>query len=662
MSWRNFARAHFEVLLVAAILIVVSAVFHWIPHKIAFLNFFYLPVFAAGYMLGARRALFTSILCVLAVVIYYFWAWTGGALRTGRGVAELLSVAGENWETVVSLTMWGGFLILTGAAFARAHERMVSAYSDIHQQAEELGELNQRLQASANDLKQQAEELQQKNLRIEQLRQQVEETLYSTMDSTVARLIIQGRLRQEKRNLTVVFCDLKGFSAYAHSFQPEVVLEDLNHFYGLMEELIETYHGHIDKYMGDGIMCEFGAPVDYEQHSLQAVVATLKMQEKSKELFEALRLPWQVRIGIASGESIVGLLGKQRRSYSAIGDVVNLAKRLEEIAEPGSVLIDESTYRAVRCPLEVRQFRGPGGRRVEDKQTLEAIAEKHQQLERHPDSPELLFEMGMLYYRIQEASRALGYLGQAMQLRPDDNAIKVAYADASIRRDEYEKIAIRGFKEKRAAFEVLGLANPLQDRDRFPKGFYDRYHHVQKLVEIPDSVTLPTEVIDAAVGHSLSVAVVAYGVADRMGLPEELKLDLLAAARLQDLGKSVVWHHITNRRGGLSDQERKDLEAHVPESVAMARRAGYNRPGVIEIIANHHEMLNGTGYPRHAKGEEIPLGARISCVADSYCALTAWRPYREAWDSRVALSEIRKGAVTGKYDPKVVDALCELMA
>ena len=98
------------------------------------------------------------------------------------------------------------------------------------------------------------------------------------------------------------------------------------------------------------------------------------------------------------------------------------------------------------------------------------------------------------------------------------------------------------------------------------------------------------------------------------------------------------------------------------ESVATAKRMGFDHPGVLEIIGAHHELLDGTGYPRHVKGEEIPVGGRISCVADIFCALTSSRPYRNAWDMRVALSELQMGASSGKYDASVVSALHELMA
>ena len=160
----------------------------------------------------------------------------------------------------------------------------------------------------------------------------------------------------------------------------------------------------------------------------------------------------------------------------------------------------------------------------------------------------------------------------------------------------------------------------------------------------------------------MAVSVLAGALADHLGFPEELRRNLLLAGRLQDLGKAVIWHHILNRRVSLSEIERKELEGHVPESVNIARRMGYDSPAVLEIISDHHELINGGGYPRGLKAADISIGARIACVADVYCALTAWRPYREPWDRQAALSELRKGVVAEKYDAVAVDALCELLS
>ena len=648
----NFLHKNAELSFIVIVLIVLVVVFHWVPNevKIAFLNFFYIPVLAAGFLMGARRAVLSAVLCALVVVIYYLWVWSGGALATSAGILALPSIVFQNKETVLQVVIWAGFLVIVGGAFGHVNERVMNSFVSVQQlqkelenQARELRDLNTALQNSSKDLQRKAEELQR---------------VSSTMDATVARMIIQGRLREEKRNLSVLFCDLKGFTNYSHSRSPEIILDDLNSFYGKMEDIVETYHGHVDKYMGDGIMCEFGAPLDHQQHCLQAVLAAYRMQEK----FHTGDFHWKLRIGVASGDAVVGLFGSRRRSYSALGEVVNLASRLEELCEPGKIYLDENTHEMIGLFLECEQIRNLGGRRELDAEIHEKIGKLEKKLDVDKKSPSLLFEIGKLHFQLQEASRSLEYFRRAMEIKPDDNDIKLAFAEASVKQDEFEKITIRGLEQKQAVFAVMGMKDTLQDRNRFPENFYKRFEHVRDLIEIPDTVVHPVEAIDATLGHSLSVAIFSYAIADHLGLSEEDKKDILTAARLQDLGKAIVQQHLLNRRGGLSDQERRELEGHVTESVEQARNLDYNKQSVLDIIANHHELMNGTGYPQRARGDEIPFGARITCVADVYSALTAWRPYRDAWDSRVAISELKKGAGSGKYEPKVVDALAGLLS
>jgi HD-GYP domain-containing protein (c-di-GMP phosphodiesterase class II) len=81
---------------------------------------------------------------------------------------------------------------------------------------------------------------------------------------------------------------------------------------------------------------------------------------------------------------------------------------------------------------------------------------------------------------------------------------------------------------------------------------------------------------------------------------------------------------------------------------------------LLDIVLHHRENWNGKGWPDQLKGEEIPLDARITAVAESYSALTSWRPCHAAGDSRVALNEIRSDTERGRFDPKVVEALHEV--
>jgi len=171
---------------------------------------------------------------------------------------------------------------------------------------------------------------------------------------------------------------------------------------------------------------------------------------------------------------------------------------------------------------------------------------------------------------------------------------------------------------------------------------------------------LAVEALDGSIGHSRCVALLSYALADRLRLNDDLKKTILLAGYTQDLGKEAVPHHILNRAGSLTEQEFKLLEKYVGESVSTLRRLGYVDPKLLEIVMHHHEMWNGRGYPDKLKGEEIPMGARITAVTEAYSALTAWRPYRDAWDQRMAFSELRKGVEQGRYDSQVVEALIGL--
>jgi adenylate cyclase len=115
------------------------------------------------------------------------------------------------------------------------------------------------------------------------MKEKVEKALYATMDPVVAKLATEGKLRFEKREISIMFTDLTNFTAYSDKNRADVVLEELNRYFGQIEPIVDLFRGHIDKYMGDGIMVEFGAPVDYDRHALLAVLAGLRMQHQRQE-------------------------------------------------------------------------------------------------------------------------------------------------------------------------------------------------------------------------------------------------------------------------------------------------------------------------------------------------------------------------------------------
>jgi class 3 adenylate cyclase len=400
-------------------------------------------------------------------------------------------------------------------------------------------------------VKERTSELEQSKRQVEALKGKVEEALYATMDSSVVNLIIEGRLRNEKRSLSVLFCDLVQFTSYSEDHPPEVVIRDLNRFFSQMEPIILAYRGHIDKYMGDAIMCEFGAPVDYPTYRLMAVLAALKMQERLGKLGAA----WSMRIGIGSGPMITGLIGSKRQTYTAIGDVVNLASRLEQSCQPGKVLLDRFTYDGVSQIVEARKKLDLPMKPVTDPAIERALQDLHDRIAAEPGRADLYFQVGRLHWDLQECAEALDYYEQALGLDPANTAFKVAYAEAGLKIKELEKLTLRGKRQRIEAFEVVGLRDPLLNRAKIPAGCYERYRSVPDLIQVPEDVIAPVEALDGSLGHARVVAVLAYALAGTFHLSETEKLDILSAAYLADIGKEIVPYHLLNRQGSLSKTE-----------------------------------------------------------------------------------------------------------
>jgi len=623
LQFRNFIDRHLEFLFILLLAFIVVVVFYLLPYKIAFLNFFFLPVLSAAYFLGKRPAVMGAVLCLLSGVLFAYYK------------PEWFGVAGTHLDAFLVLATWGGFLILSTAAIASLQENLDRDFQGTRRLYEEL----------------------KKSRGMEEMKEKQEKTLYAAMDPVVAKLATEGKLRFEKREISIMFAELADFTTSIAESRPEVVLEDLNHFLGQIESIVELFRGHIDKYMGDGVMAEFGAPVDFDRHELMAVLAGLKMQQVVKKP----GLPWQLSVGIATGDAIVGMLGVRRQAYSALGDRVNIAKRLEEICEPGKVYIDEPTYRAVEPLVRATKLHQREHEQPSNPEHLERLNSLEEKLLRQGETAEILYELGKINLKLHNITAAVRYLERSHALDPGSTDIKLAYADASIQCGELGRIQLKGKQQKITVYEVEGIRDRWNDPAVIPAAIAAKYGEVESHFEIPHDALLAIEALDGAVGHCRVVGLLSYAISDRLQLNEEMKKTILLAGYLQDLGKEAVPHHILNGTGSLTDQESKLLETYVHESVAACLRLGYNDPQLLQIVLHHHETWNGSGFPDRLQGEAIPLGARITSVAEAFSALTSWRPYRDAWDARAALSEIRKGAEKGRYDPKVVETFNEVL-
>lgn len=154
-------------------------------------------------------------------------------------------------------------------------------------------------------------------------------------------------------------------------------------------------------------------------------------------------------------------------------------------------------------------------------------------------------------------------------------------------------------------------------------------------------------------GHSRRVARYAAMIAARMDLPAEQIQKVRTAAAVHDVGKLEVPLEILNKPGRLTDEEFDVIKTHAPRGAEMVRALG--DPELTEMVAHHHERLDGSGYPSRLGGAEIPLGARIIAVADTFDALTSTRAYRPARRQSEALGIIHAEAGT-QLDPLVVGA------
>ena len=164
-----------------------------------------------------------------------------------------------------------------------------------------------------------------------------------------------------RREMTVLFCDIRGFTSLTERGAPEAVVAQLNEYFTRMVDVVFAHRGTLDKFVGDLVMALFGAPLDDAEHADHAVAAALRMVAALEDLNRTWsaegRSTFGIGIGINSGEMIAGNIGSERiRSYTVIGDAVNLGARLESLNKEHatSIIISESTAGRLRTGYDLR--------------------------------------------------------------------------------------------------------------------------------------------------------------------------------------------------------------------------------------------------------------------------------------------------------------------
>ena len=180
------------------------------------------------------------------------------------------------------------------------------------------------------------------------------ESLSRLVAPKVVDAILAGResgLRPTRRVVTVLFADIRNFTSYSESRDPEDVLRFLDDYFGHMTQVVQGHDGSVNKFLGDGLMALWGAPEARKDHAVHAVRAALDMQKVMREINGHREAdgdpPLRVGIGVHTGEVAAGMLGSSSQSeYSVIGDAVNLASRIEGLTKEhgAEVLVSEATW------------------------------------------------------------------------------------------------------------------------------------------------------------------------------------------------------------------------------------------------------------------------------------------------------------------------------
>ena len=237
----------------------------------------------------------------------------------------------------------------------------------------------------------------------------------------------QLRLGGEKKELTVLFSDIRGFTTISEQMEPEALVHFLNQYLTRMTNLVFRHEGLVDKYMGDAIMAIFGAPLPQQDHALRACLAALDMTQELYEMQKEEQTPGTPKlaagIGINTGWMVVGNMGSESRfDYTVLGDNVNLGSRLEGLnKEYGTnIIISEFTYENIKDQILCRELDLV---RVKGKDKPVRIYEVLNRLDAPDKDQELvtLFHKALAYYRQKNWLEAIALFQKALQLNPQDH-------------------------------------------------------------------------------------------------------------------------------------------------------------------------------------------------------------------------------------------------
>lgn len=250
-------------------------------------------------------------------------------------------------------------------------------------------------------------------------------------DGDLRRLVKESSLvtlSGDRRVATALFTNIRDFTKIVENLSPPELIAVLNEYLSSMSEIILRHSGYVDKYEGDTVYAIWGAPLKQDEHAINACDAALEMQRQLVDLqgkWERDELPQlQMQIGIDTGHLILGNVGGPRRfDYTAIGDTVNVAHRLEAANKMYNtrIIISETTFKLIQDMFWVRELdyiRVKGNKKPI--KIYELIGRKSEQIDQVRSSGYEYFLQGLAYYRQRDWVKAFNYFYKAVQLIPED--------------------------------------------------------------------------------------------------------------------------------------------------------------------------------------------------------------------------------------------------
>ncbi len=270
----------------------------------------------------------------------------------------------SKWETKTGKEMW----VQTTLSPVYNEQNIIIKYIGIESDITELKEVEERLEAKNESLLTLTEHLESTNLLLEEQRQEIEqqkefiseqkkksdELLLNILPfETAEQLKKKGFAKSKQYKLvSILFTDFKDFSRLTGVMDSQELIKELNHYIQKFDEIIENHYIEKIKTIGDAFMCAGGLPLRNKSNPIDITLAALEIQKFMKDYAKEKRnkneTPWELRLGIHTGEVIAGVIGKKKFAYDIWGDAVNRASRMEQSGEVGRVNVSGDTYEYIK--------------------------------------------------------------------------------------------------------------------------------------------------------------------------------------------------------------------------------------------------------------------------------------------------------------------------